>query len=261
MGDDELARLEFQHQAWGALAARGWERANFAPGHAVLDVGCGPGHATLDLARLVTRAGRVHGVEISERFVAHLRREAEARGFANVTAGVGDVTALDLPAASFDGAWARWLLCFVADPQAVVHGVARALKPGGRFVVQDCMQYLAVQVAPADPAFERVFRAMMESWRTTGGDGNVGARVPAMMERAGLAVEHVETVVRTGRPGSAMWQWPRGFFANFLPTLVANGFLAQAEADAFDARWAEREREPGSFFSSPPAVEVIGVRR
>src|SRR5688572_10276714 len=77
VGDDELARLEFQHLVWGALASRAWERAGFAPGHTILDVGCGPGHATLDLARLVTRAGRVHGVEISERFVAHLRREAE----------------------------------------------------------------------------------------------------------------------------------------------------------------------------------------
>jgi SAM-dependent methyltransferase len=262
VGDDELARLGFQHQVWSAEAARAWERAGFAPGDALLDVGCGPGDAAFDLARLVGSAGRVHGVEISERFVGHLRRKAEALGVRNLTAEVGDVTALDhLPEGSFDGAWARWLLCFVGDPDAVVRGVARALKPGGAFVVQDYMKYLGVLMAPEDPAFDRVFHAMFASWRATGGDGNVGARVPAMMERAGLEVVRVRTLVRTARPGSALWQWPRAFFTNFLPVLVANGFLAQADADAFDARWAEREREPGSFFSTPPMVEVIGIKR
>ncbi|HEU4451494.1 MAG TPA: class I SAM-dependent methyltransferase [Longimicrobium sp.] len=142
VGDDELARLGFQHQVWSGEAARVWERAGFAPGDALLDVGCGPGHASFDLARLVGAAGRVHGVEISERFVGHLRREAEARGVGNLTAEVGDVGAMDhLPEASFDGAWARWLLCFVGDPEAVVRGVARALKPGGSFVVQDYLKY------------------------------------------------------------------------------------------------------------------------
>lgn len=261
VGDDELERLGFQHQVWAGHAARAWERAGFAPGHAVLDVGCGPGYAAFDLARLVREAGRVHGVELSARFVGHLRREAQARGFRNVTAEVGDVTALDLPEASFDGAWARWLLCFVADPEAVIRSVARSLKPGGRFVVQDYMKYLGVTIAPGDPAFDRVFRAIHESWRVAGGDGDVGARVPAMMERAGLAVEHVETLVRTARPGSAVWQWPRTFFNNFLPTLVAGGLLTREDVDAFDARWAERERDPGAFFSSPLMVEVIGVKR
>lgn len=258
---DELARLGFQHQVWSGQAARAWERAGFAPGHALLDVGCGPGYASLDLARLVGADGRVHGVDVSERFVRHLRAEAAARGLRNVTADVADVMHLELPGASFDGAWTRWVLCFVDDPEAVVRGVARALKPGAAFVVQDYLKYEGVLIAPEDPAFGRVFAAMMASWKATGGDGHVGARVPAMMERAGLEVTHLETLVRTGRPGSAVWQWPRTFYTNFLPTLVANGLLTQEDADAFDARWAEREREPGAFFSSPPMVEVIGVKR
>jgi len=262
VGDDELARLGLQHQVWSAEAVRAWERAGFGPGDALLDVGCGPGDASFDLARLVGSAGRVHGVEISERFVGHLRRQAEARGIRNLTAEVGDATAMGhLPEGSFDGAWARWLLCFLGDPEAVVRGVARALKPGGAFVVQDYMKYLGVLVAPEDPAFDRVFEAMFASWRATGGDGNVGARVPAMMERAGLEVVHVRTLVRTARPGSALWQWPRAFFSIFTPVLVADGFLAQADADAFHQRWDERERQPGSFFSTPPMVEVIGIKR
>lgn len=259
--DDELVRLGFQHQVWSGDAVAAWERAGFAPGHAILDVGCGPGYASFDLARLVAPGGRVHGVDVSERFVSYLRAQAEARGTRNLTAQVGDVAEMELDPASFHGAYARWLLCFVPDAGAVVAGVARALRPGGAFVVQDYLRYDAVTMAPGDPAFTRVFDAMVESWRLSGGDASIGARVPGMMVRAGLDVVHVEPRIRAGRPGSAVWQWPRTFFTNFLPSLVARGLLTQADADAFDARWAERERDPGAFFSTPPMVTVIGVKR
>jgi len=258
--DDELARLGFQHQVWTADAVRAWDRAGFAPGQALLDVGCGPGYATLDLARLVGPRGRVHGVDVSARFVAHLRARAEAMGARNVTAEVLDLTAADLPAEEFDGAYARWVLCFVSDPAAVVRRVAAALKPGAPFVVWDYLRYDGVVMAPGDPAFDRVFGAMVESWRATGGDGSIGQRVPGMMVDAGLEIIHVEPVIRGALPRSALWQWPRTFFTNFLPSLVERGFITRADADAFDARWAEREQDPGAFFSTPPQVAVIGVK-
>ena len=245
---------------WAGEAARGWERAGFGPGHALLDVGCGPGYAAFDLARIVGARGRVHGVDVSERFVAHLQAEARARGMANLTAEVGDVAAMELPA-GFDGAWARWVLCFVPDAGAVVRSVARALKPGAAFVVQDYMKYEGVMMAPEDPAFDRVWAAMIASWRASGGDPHVGAALPALMEAEGLEVVEVHPIVRGARPGTALWAWPRTFFTNFLPTLVAGGFITRSDAEAFDARWAERERTPGAFFSTPPVVEVVGVKR
>lgn len=260
-GEDELARLGFQHRVWSAQAARVWERAGFAPGHWILDVGCGPGYASFDMARIVGDAGRVHGVDASERFVAHLLEQAAARGLPSVTAEVGDLTHLALPADTFDGAYARWVLCFIADPDAVIERVAGALKPGGRFAVQDYLRYDGVMVAPEDPAFERVFGAVVEAWRAAGGDTRFGARLPALLERHGLAVEHAEPLVRIARPGQALWHWPRTFFDNFLPGLVSSGTLSRDELDAFNARWAERETQPGAFFVSPPMIEVVAVKR
>jgi SAM-dependent methyltransferase len=260
-GDDELERLGFQHTVWSGYAARAWETAGFGPGQRLLDVGCGPGYAALDLARLVGPAGHVHGVDLSERFIGALRREVEARGVRNVTAEVADVAAGGVPAESFDGAYARWVLCFVPDPEAVVRQVARALRPGGAFVVQDYSHYGAVQVAPEHPSLQRIFPAIVRAWRERGGDPNVGAALPAMMERCGLRVAHLRPISRIGRPGTAMWRWPRSFFDNFLPALVQAGLLSAEEHAEFDARWAEWERLPGAFFVSPPMVEVVGVRR
>jgi SAM-dependent methyltransferase len=259
--DDELARLGFQHQVWAADAVAAWTRAGFGPGQRLLDVGCGPGYATLDLARLVGLSGHVHGVDVSERFVGHLRARADALGARNVSAEVLDLTADDLPASGFDGAYARWLLCFVGDPAAVVRRVARSLRPGAAFVVWDYLKYDGLAMCPGDPAFDRVFGAMVESWRATGGDGEIGRRIPRMMVDAGLDVVHVEPVIRGARPGSALWQWPRTFYTNFIPVLVRGGFITRADADAFDAAWAERELDPAAFFSTPPQVTVIGRKR
>jgi len=125
--DDELRRLGFQHQVWAREAAAAWERGGFGPGHHILDLGCGPGYATLDLARLVGATGRVTGVDVSARFVAHLQALVAKLGVGNVSAEVQDAETLELPPEHFDGAYARWVLTFVRRPDAVVAGVLDSL--------------------------------------------------------------------------------------------------------------------------------------
>jgi SAM-dependent methyltransferase len=259
--DDELRRLGYQHQVWTAEAATSWERGGFGPGQRLLDLGCGPGYATLDLARLVGSAGHVAGVDVSPRFVAHLRARAAALHATNVSAEVQDLEALELPTASFDGAYARWVLTFLRRPEAVVATAARALKPGGRLVVQDYSHYAGLQMAPGHPAFRRAIDAVVRSWLEGGGDPDVGARVPRMMVDAGMEVVSITPIHRVARPGTALWQWPRTFFDNYLPGLVARGLLAREEMEAFDALWAERAADPAAWFATPPMVEVVAVRR
>jgi SAM-dependent methyltransferase len=259
--DDELRRLGFQHQVWAREAATGWERGGFVPGSHILDIGCGPGYATLDLARLVGPEGRVVGLDVSPRFVSHLQARAAAMGLANVSVEVQDVEKLALPAESFDGAYTRWVLTYLRRPEAAIAGAAKALRRGGRLVVQDYSHYIGIQLAPEDPAVHRVVEAIVRTWRDDGGDPNVGARIPRMMYDAGLEVESITPLARIARPGDALWLWPRTFFDNFLPQLVRSGYLAEEERLAFDAVWAERAADPGAYLATPPMVEVVGVRR
>src|SRR5436190_7700744 len=146
--DDELARRGFQHQVWRAQAYRIWERAGFLPGQRLLDIGCGPGYTTFDLAQLVGPSGSVSAFDMSERFVSHLNAQQLSRGMPNIDARVCDVQKLALPRAAFDGAYTRWVLCFVPDPEAVIAGVAAGLRPGATFAIQDYSFYRAVMLAP-----------------------------------------------------------------------------------------------------------------
>jgi ubiquinone/menaquinone biosynthesis C-methylase UbiE len=259
--DDELARLGFQHQLWLAEAVRGWERAGFGPGDTLLDVGCGPGYVTLDLARLVGGLGHVIAVDMSQRFLQYLRAQIESRGIRNITTRLGDVGQLDVADESVDGAYARWVLCFVEQPEAVVAAVARALKPGCAFVVQDYFNYEAAVIAPKDEIFDHVFRVVGESFRIRKGNPSVGSYVPAMMEGCGLEVREINPLIRIARPGTALWKWPETFFQNYLSVLVEMELLSETEKETFERKWDERSRDPGAFFCTPPMIEVIGFKR
>lgn len=260
-GSDELARLGFQHRIWAAQAAAMWERAGFGPGRTLLDVGCGPGYAAFDLAELVGPRGTVLACDQSPRFLRYLEAQAMARGLANITAIEGDAQELDLEPESADGAWARWLLCYLPRPERVVARVAHALKTGGVFAVQDYVRYTAITLAPPSPVFRRVIAAVDASWRSRGGDPDVGGRIPELMHAAGLDVLEVRPLVRTARPGSLLWQWPVTFFHNYLPVLVDMELISEADAAAFRELLAQRSREPGAFFMTPPMVEILAAKR
>ena len=255
--DEELRRLGFQHLMWRARAYAAWERAKFTPGQDLLDVGCGPGFALRDLSELAGPDGHVTGVDVSRKFVDHVR----ALGLPNVEVHHQDVQQLDVPPQRYHGAWARWVLCYLPDPQEVVSRVARSLRSGGRFVVQDYFNYAALKLAPPSAALERVVRAIAESWRIHGGDPDFGCRLPQLMSNAGLHVTHLEPIVRLARPDDLLWQWPTTFFRIFLPSLVEDGLLAEDERRAFEADWNERSVNPSAFFTTPPMIEVIGEKR
>jgi len=259
--DAELQRLGLQHQLWLAQAAAVWERAGFRRGQRILDVGCGPGFATIDLAQRVGPRGTVVAVDISRRFLAHLEGLAKARRLTNIRTALGSVERLALDESGFDGAYARWVLCFVRRPAAVLRQVSRRLKPGGVLVIQDYYRYENITVAPQCEAFRRVFRAVHESWQSRGGDPDIGCRLPGLLHRAGFEVTDLAPIVRIARPGSPLWDWPDTFFHLYLPTLVKAHFITAAQERAFRREWAKRSRDCGAFFTSPPMIEIIAVKR
>lgn len=93
------------------------------PGERILDLGCGDGALT---ERLVALGCAVVGVDASAEQIA----AAKARG---LDARVTDGQRLDFEA-EFDAVFSNAALHWMREPDRVIAGVARALKPGGRFV-------------------------------------------------------------------------------------------------------------------------------
>jgi len=259
--ENELARLGFQHRLWSKFSIDAWLRAGFGPGQTIVDVGSGPGYASFDLAQLVGPTGRVVAVDASQRFIDHVNRVAAATDAANVHAIVSDVQAMALDPGVADGAYARWVLCFVERPEEVVNRVASALKPGGRFIVHDYSNYLGVHLAPKSDVMRKVVEAVDRSWRMRGSDPDVASRVPTMMREAGLDVADVRPITRVARPSDALWSWPVTFFRNYLPVLESLELITREDSEAWLAMWEDYSRSSTAVFSSPPMLEVTGVKR
>lgn len=94
-----------------------------AAGERVLDLGCGDGALT---EKIAASGAAVVGIDSSPEMVDAARR----RG---IDARVGDGAALPF-AAEFDAVFSNAALHWMRDPDPVIAGVRRALKPGGRFV-------------------------------------------------------------------------------------------------------------------------------
>jgi ubiquinone/menaquinone biosynthesis C-methylase UbiE len=263
-GEQESDRLGLQHRLWAAAAHNLWERAGLVPGTSVLDVGCGPGHATMDLAEIVGPRGRVVAVDESPLFLKHLHDKAQGRRLGNVERVLGD--AQQLPqllrehTGSFDMAYARWVLCFVPNPEAVIAGIASMLKPGGRFAIQDYFNYEAMTLAPRSEPFSRAVRAIAQSWRERGGDPDIVARIPAMLRAHGLELKDIRVNQRVARPQSSIWAWPDAFWSSYIPRLVVMGYLTESDQKAFEAAWSEASADPDAFMMLPPVYDVCATK-
>ncbi len=261
LGEDneELKRLQFQHDVWSCETKQLLSRAGFSRGQTLLDVGCGPGLTTLDLREIVGAEGWVIGVDPSSRMIATLNRELASRGISNVTAILQDVKSLD-GVDNIDGAFARWVLCFLEDPASGVREIARILRSGGRLAVMEYFNYSSMAVEPESALFSRISRAIFESFRNPGGGLEVGRRLPGLMESAGLQVESVAPICAVGRPGTGIWNWFAGFHRIYLPKLVQRGLLSSSELSDFSQFWVEASSRSDAFFFAPPMLGIVGVK-
>ena len=258
---EEGRRLRTQHRLWGEEARDLWDRAGFGKGARLLDLGCGPGFAALELAARVGPEGRVIAVDESPHFITSLDREAGRLGIEQLRARMEKVEALRLEPASLDGVFARWIFCFLPDPAPVIDRVVSGLRRGGRLVVWDYLNYRATTLHPRSPAFDRVLAAVEESWKRTGGDLDVGARLPGLVVKSGCRLVDLVPLARLIRPGTRFWDWPAQFFSGYVPRLVEAGLLTEAERRAFEGEWRVRERDAGAFLSPPPMIGIIAEKR
>jgi trans-aconitate methyltransferase len=95
------------------------------PGERILDLGCGDGFLT---RRIAASGATVVGIDSSPQMVAAARKHG-----ADAHVASGESLSFDQ---EFDAVFSNAALHWMRDHDAVLRGVYRALKPGGRFVAE-----------------------------------------------------------------------------------------------------------------------------
>ncbi len=189
------------------------------PGERILDLGCGDGALT---ERLVAVGCRVVGVDGSAAQI----EAARARG---LDAHVADGQALTFDG-GFDAVFSNAALHWMRDPDAVIAGVWRALRPGGRFVAE----------FGGDGCVAQIVAALETALARRGLDGRAAnpwyfptvADYRARLEARGFVVTSIALIPRpTPLPGE-MTAWLETFAEPFTAAMSAGdrpAFLAEVQ--------------------------------
>jgi trans-aconitate methyltransferase len=176
------------------------------PGERILDLGCGDGVLT---AKIAAAGARVVAVDAAPDMVA----AARARGFdAHVVRGQ------DLRfEREFDAVFSNAALHWMHPQEAVLDGVRRALKPGGRFVAEmgGHNNTAAIQTAVRAVLARRGIEALsLSPWYFP----SAGA-YRAKLEAAGFEVSEIALIPRLTPLEAGLAAWLDAFAEDFLSPL------------------------------------------
>jgi trans-aconitate methyltransferase len=123
----DAARYQDKHSFVWRFGASLLEVLAPQPGERILDVGCGTGQLTSEIAR---SGAHVVGLDYSEDMLAEARKN-----FPDLTFVLGDASAFSFRE-PFDAVFSNAVLHWVKNANGAVESIARALRPGGRFVAE-----------------------------------------------------------------------------------------------------------------------------
>jgi ubiquinone/menaquinone biosynthesis C-methylase UbiE len=104
-----------------------------------------------------------------------------------------DGTRLDLPSESADAVLSTWTLCTIPDMDAALGELLRVLKPGGTF------HFIEHGHAP-DDGVARWQRRLEPIQKRIAGGCHLTRRIPDAVERAGFAVDQLDSYYVHGEP-------------------------------------------------------------
>jgi SAM-dependent methyltransferase len=216
--DSEIDRLQFQSRIFEPVTRRLIRECGIGPGMYVLDIGCGAGDVSLLLAETVGETGRVVAFDREARAIETAKARAVAAGYRQIEFVVASDEAFPERTA-FDAAIGRYVLHHQPDPVTTIRRAARAVRHGGVVAFHEPAGHVNAHILPSvhlyvelEQCLNSVFNAMLPH-------RDVGGRLIACFEEAGLPTPHLIWESIAGGHGSPLWQLLAMTYQSMLPQI------------------------------------------
>jgi trans-aconitate methyltransferase len=215
-----------KHSFVWKLAAAALELLDAKPGEHILDLGCGTGHLT---ARIAETGAHVVGIDRSPEMI----RQAKGK-YPSLRFEVMDAREIELDG-QFDAVFSNATLHWIKEPERVIAGIEKLLRPGGRFVAEfggkgntgellKAIQHAWVKLGLAGPAPHPWYYPSL-------------AEYAGLLEQHGFEVTHASLVDRPtllddGERGLRNWLAMFGSaFVEGLPKATQDQVLTEIERE------------------------------
>ncbi len=223
---DEQQRLSLLN---GLLNTSSLQAMRLRGGERVLDIGSGTGQLSRAIAREVGSEGRVVGIERSAEqlnLALELARDEGEEELVDFRRGSADRPPLaESEWGTFDVAHARFVLEHLSDPESVVETMFRAVRPGGRILLEDDDHDL-LRIWPSDAAVEELWRVYSRSYEHLGNDPWIGRRLVSLLQNVGAKPKRNDMLFFGSCAGNAVFD-----------TMIDNfvGVIRSAEASIIES--------------------------
>jgi ubiquinone/menaquinone biosynthesis C-methylase UbiE len=256
--DDEIYRLEFQHQVWKETSDLAIEKANIHNNDNIIDLGSGPGYLSYDIVGLLGDKGKLFCVDNSDKFIEFINR----KNYKNIKA-----TNLDIRKGLYehfknkqiDKIFCRWVLMFNDQIDKIIQEIYCTLSSGGKFISIEYFNFQQIDIFPKSSIFNKIYQKVETLLTKNGGDPNIGEHMFNILKEKGFKNIKTYPIYRKGKVNSPLWKWLEKTNENHI-NLVKSGLISQADLDLYMLDWKDKSKNDLSFITAPPLMITIGEK-
>jgi ubiquinone/menaquinone biosynthesis C-methylase UbiE len=229
---DRLARLN------RLINNRCFPKLKLEKGFRVLDVGSGLGQFTYQMSQAIGEGGFCLGIERDTNQISVAKKNHVA---ANLEFRQGDALHLPLTPTeweTFDIVHTRFLLEHLPNPSKAVSEMVKALRPGGRIILEDD-EHEAVILFPEPTGFKELWAAYVQSYIEVGNDPFIGRKLTKLLVDQGIKDIHNDVVFFGDCAGTETFH----LFTSNLIEVIATSYPVMISSNLISERDYQLARE------------------